>query len=84
MIEENKIDTGATPRQTNAVHNDLLHIHLVIGVLGNVHSDSKVLDAGHAGDACDVTLLVLRKYLDLDLFSLRFHNSLRPSSSCMA
>ena len=32
-----------------------------------VNRYSKILDAGHAGDACDVTLLVFYEYLRLGL-----------------
>ena len=38
---------------------------LPLRFLIKVNRYPKILDAGHAGDACDVTLLVLRKYLGL-------------------
>ena len=46
---------------------DACYALLPLSFLIKVDRYPQVLDTGHAGDACDVTLLVLRKYLGLGL-----------------
>ena len=46
---------------------DACHTLLPLCFLVEVNRYPKILDISHAGDACDVALLVLRKYLGLGL-----------------